>query len=257
MTLDTFQKNMISLFIFFLAPLSIPAIAVEDHCVQVLSQMSPIWVKASKSPGFQTLRQEGNPEFYQAVGKAINTPNIPKSYQDQKGRIWEIVYDSNPSRNDFNFNISRTPFLGLKLSDLNAVLAAKTLEDIARRTGANSPPAVAMVREGDFPYYEINPKHIKGTPSFNNARSKNPALIPSNHIELYRKAIADNKGDYWSLDETGNIHRFQTTNWTAHWNGATQLKKPGKPNSMFSTPENPDPIDWNEIPVEVRRHFGY
>ena len=59
--------------------------------------------------------------------------------------------------------------------------------------GANSPPAVAMVREGDFPYYEINPKHIKGTPSFNNARSKNPALIPSNHIELYRKAIADNK----------------------------------------------------------------
>ena len=106
MTLDTLQKNMISLFIFFLTPLSIPAIAVEDHCVQVLSQMSPIWVKASKSPGFQTLRQEGNPEFYQAVGKAINTPNIPKSYQDQKGRIWEIVYDSNPSRNDFNFNIS-------------------------------------------------------------------------------------------------------------------------------------------------------
>lgn len=257
MTLDTLQKNMISLFIFFLTPLSIPAIAVEDHCVQVLSQMSPIWVKASKSPGFQTLRQEGNPEFYQAVGKAINTPKIPKSYQDQKGRIWEIVYDSNPSRNDFNFNISRTPFLGLKLSDLNAVLAAKTLEDIARHTGANSPPAVAMVREGDFPYYEINPKHIKGTPSFNNAKDKKPALIPSNHIELYRKAIADNKGDYWSLDETGNIHRFQTTNWTAHWNGATQLKKPGKPNSVFSTSENPDPIDWNDIPVGVLRHFGY
>ncbi|MSP18548.1 MAG: hypothetical protein EXR74_03140 [Bdellovibrionales bacterium] len=259
MSFHNSQKHPLSLFIFFLTTLPTLAFAVNSKkCIQVLSEISPIWIRSSKSPGFQTLRQEGKSEFHQAVGKAINDPNNPQPYQDKKGRLWEIVYKSNPDGNNFNFNVSRVPFSGLNLTNLTATESAKRLEGLARSPAANSPRALAIVREGDVPYYEVNPKHIKGTESFNNARNKKPSVIPPNHIELYRQAIADNKGDYWAIDKNGNLHRFQTDqNWTTHWNGSTQLKKPGKPNSQYTTEENPAPMSWDKIPPEVLKHFGY
>lgn len=137
--------------------------------------------------------------------------------------------------------------------------ASQELTNMARKTGKDSADPVAVVRDDGAPIYRVNPKHVADTPQYRAARSKEPGIIPENHVALYRNAIKGKNGDYWAKDSNGNLHRFQVDNNNeAHWNGATQLKKPGKPNSQHETRENPKPINWEkDVPPDILKAFGY
>lgn len=59
---------------------------------------------------------------------------------------------------------------------------------------------------------------------------------------LYENAVVDENGTWWAMDEQGNLHRFKGVGGDVHWNGSTGDRVP---------------IDFNDIPSYVRRHFKF
>jgi hypothetical protein len=77
-----------------------------------------------------------------------------------------------------------------------------------------------------------NPKH--------HPNSKSPE--PKNVDQLYENSVVDKNGIRWAKDADGTIHRFsKPSNGETHWNGSTG---------------GTDPIQPQNIPVEIRRMFG-
>jgi hypothetical protein len=141
------------------------------------------------------------------------------------------------------------------MTKLSAKAVGDDLVTLARKpSGA---PAVARVREDSAPLYLVNSKHVAGTEAFREARPRGVGVLPDNHVELYRQAVPSKKGDYWTMDSSGNFHRFETDNNNqTHWSGATSLLKFGKPRSK-PTIQNPKPIEWKQVPPEILKHFGF
>lgn len=132
--------------------------------------------------------------------------------------------------------------------------AGKSLIGLANKQGVGSDDAIAIVRNDGAPIYQVNPKHVNGTTAYRSNRDN--SLIPDNHVELYRTAKPANDGDYWAKDAKGNFHRFEQANGRVHWSGSTNLKKPNKPGSKGWTRENPDPIDFKNVPKEIKQMFN-
>jgi hypothetical protein len=85
------------------------------------------------------------------------------------------------------------------------------------------------------PKLESNPKH--------HPNSDSPE--PGNVKELYDKSVPDKNGVRWTKDENGEMNRFsKPSNDNTHWNGTTD-------------PKNPDPIQPQNIPNQIKRYWGY
>ncbi len=101
--------------------------------------------------------------------------------------------------------------------------------------GANSAslPPGGPDDDGDAePKRVTNPKH--------HPNSKSPE--PKNVDTLYENSVADKNGVRWAKDADGTVHRFsKPSNGETHWNGSTG---------------GVDPIQPQNIPVEIRRLFG-
>ena len=113
---------------------------------------------------------------------------------------------------------------------------AREMIDAARAAEKNpklSDGRAPVRDEAGAPLYLVSPKHIEGTQSYNQARSRGEGVgvIPENHVELFRKAVRMSDGNWYAMDDSGTIHRFQEKHGLAHWNGAT------------GGPKNPDPIE--------------
>jgi len=140
------------------------------------------------------------------------------------------------------------PGRGLDMRENDSAEISSTLIQIAKEGDDNPklPDARATVRiEEDMPVYLVSPKHVEGSKSFNKARGRGEGVgvIPDDHIDLYRQAVKDEKGDLWAQDANRVFHRFQNKNGIAHWNGAT------------GGPKNPDPIPLEKVPPEIKKHF--
>lgn len=121
----------------------------------------------------------------------------------------------------------------------------RDLIEQARRSDKNlkEPDAIARVRpEPEAPAYQVSPKHVEGTRSYQRASGKEGVgVIPENHVELFRQSVRSrDDGNWYATDVSGVIHRFQEKNGVVHWNGAT------------GGPKNPDPILLEEIPSDRR-----
>jgi hypothetical protein len=115
------------------------------------------------------------------------------------------------------------------------ITGADRPDEVAAITrGANSAaPAGAPPPDDDKPTRATNPKH--------HANSQSPE--PENAQELYENSVADKNGVRWAKDADGNIHRFsKPSNGETHWNGSTA---------------GSDPIQSQNIPVEIRRLLGF
>lgn len=122
-------------------------------------------------------------------------------------------------------------------------------ELVRRAHSPSAGDAAEFVRIDNAPPYQVNPKHVRGTPAYREARSA--SVIPEDHVDLYRSAKRAKNGDYWAMDSNGNYHRFKHGHGTVHWSGSTLLKKRGKPGSKPPTRDNPDPINFKDVPDEV------
>ena len=91
--------------------------------------------------------------------------------------------------------------------------------------------------------YQSNPKHTPGQPG----NRPNAGVEPQNSIELFGKSIPSskkhaNKEVRFTLDGLGNVHRFEGTNGTFHWNGSSGDAK--------------NPLTSAQVPNDVQKKLG-
>ena len=103
-------------------------------------------------------------------------------------------------------------------------------------TGANS--ATPSGPEGDDDEGASKPRRVTNPKHHPNSTSPEPKNVD----ELYENSVVDKNGVRWAKDADGTVHRFsKPSNGETHWNGSTG---------------GVDPIQLQNIPVEVRRLFG-
>jgi hypothetical protein len=198
------------------------------------------------SPGLRSYKRENTFQDV-PIDAAVKSPNKPFIFEDSQKQRWQITYDPK-AKNGYHLNIaphkrSVAPEMELQRAPASEIQAK--LKELAHKPSSEL-DAVARVREDLAPVYRLSPKHVQGTVDYNNARQKQPGIVPENHVELYRNAIRSETGDYYAKDTHGNVHRFQVTNGEAHWNGATST------NTQRDKLTNPKPIEPKDLPEDIR-----
>jgi RHS repeat-associated protein len=108
--------------------------------------------------------------------------------------------------------------------------SSSNASNVGGANSASTPPG-GPDDDGE-PKLTTNPKH--------HPNSRSPE--PKNVDQLYENSVVDKNGVRWAKDTDGTIHRFsKPSNGETHWNGSTG---------------GVDPIQPQNIPVEIRRLFG-
>ena len=104
--------------------------------------------------------------------------------------------------------------------------AGKRTDDVAgvgsRASRGSSLPVPERTQvttnSGETLYYQSHTKHTPGQHGYN----PSAGTEPKNSLDLFGNSVTfgDNKTRY-AVDSDGNVHRFNGSNGTYHWNGST------------------------------------